>query len=58
VFFTGGSDGYEEKHAKDREETFVAEDLVCPTGEEGYSFFKNGMYAQNRGLPGYKCLVL
>jgi hypothetical protein len=52
------SDGYEEEHAKDREETFVAEDLVCPAGEERHSFFKNGTYAQDRGLPGNKCLVL
>jgi hypothetical protein len=34
------------------------EDLVCPAGKEGYSFFKNGTYAQDRGLPGNKCLVL
>jgi hypothetical protein len=56
--FTGGSDGYEEEHPKDRKEAFVAEDLVRPAGEEGHSFFKNGTYAQDRGLPGNKCLVL
>jgi hypothetical protein len=53
-----GSDGYEEEHTKNREEAFVTEDLVRPAGEEGHSFFENGTYAQDCGLPGNKCLVL
>jgi hypothetical protein len=53
-----GSEGYKEKHAKDREEVFVVTDMVCPAGEKRVSFFKNGTYVQDCGLPGNKYLVL
>jgi hypothetical protein len=51
MVFTGGSDGYEEKNTKDREEAFVAEDPVRPAGEERSSLFNNGTYAEDSGLP-------
>jgi hypothetical protein len=57
VFFTGGSDGYQEKPSKDRKEASVGEDLVRPVGEEGDTFFRNRVDAKDRCYPNNKCLI-